>query len=72
LTAVDGGAYRRRPGDFRFGLNGAGKSATIKIWRRCSLTGVRATLAGYDVLTQLNEVRRSIDLVFQDPSPTSA
>ena len=31
-------------------------------------TGGRATLAGYDVATQPNEVRQSIGLVFQDQS----
>src|SRR5262245_59194441 len=51
------------------GPNGAGKSTTIKIL--CTLanpTAGSATVAGYDVSTQRALVRRSIGLVFQDPT----
>jgi ABC-2 type transport system ATP-binding protein len=51
------------------GPNGAGKTTTINML--CTLlkpTAGRATVDGYDVLTQRNEVRESIGLVFQDPS----
>jgi ABC-2 type transport system ATP-binding protein len=49
------------------GPNGAGKSTTIKML--CTLTsptGGSATVAGFDIVQQRNEVRRSIGLVFQD------
>ena len=49
------------------GPNGAGKSTTIGVL--CTLvkpTGGRATVAGHDVATERDEVRRNIGLVFQD------
>ena len=49
------------------GPNGAGKSTTINVL--CTLvrpTGGRARVAGYDVVTQRDDVRREIGLVFQD------
>jgi ABC-2 type transport system ATP-binding protein len=49
------------------GPNGAGKSTTIKIL--CTLarpTAGEAKVAGYDVVTHRDEVRRHIGLVFQD------
>jgi ABC-2 type transport system ATP-binding protein len=49
------------------GPNGAGKSTTIKIL--CTLAradGGTASVAGYDVATQRDDVRRNIGLVFQD------
>jgi ABC-2 type transport system ATP-binding protein len=51
------------------GPNGAGKSTTINIL--CTLlrpTGGQATVAGYDVVRQRDEVRRNIGLVFQEPT----
>jgi ABC-2 type transport system ATP-binding protein len=51
------------------GPNGAGKSTTISIL--CTLlraTAGRAVVAGHDVDTQADDVRRCIGLVFQDPS----
>ena len=51
------------------GPNGAGKSTTIKIL--CTLadaTSGSARVAGYDVATERDAVRRSIGLVFQDPT----
>jgi ABC-2 type transport system ATP-binding protein len=51
------------------GPNGAGKTTTISML--CTLiapsAGV-ATVAGYDIATRRTEVRRSIGLVFQDPT----
>jgi len=71
FMAVDGVSLTVGAGEiFGFlGPNGAGKSTTIKILATLlTPSGGRATLAGYDVLTQPNQVRRSIGLVFQDPS----
>lgn len=51
------------------GPNGAGKSTTIKIL--CTLadaTAGTARVAGYDVARERDAVRRSIGLVFQDPT----
>ena len=49
------------------GPNGAGKSTTINML--CTLarpTGGGASVAGHDVLTERDDVRRNIGLVFQD------
>ena len=51
------------------GPNGAGKTTTINVL--CTLikpTAGAATVNGYDVHTQRSEVRRSIGLVFQEPT----
>jgi ABC-2 type transport system ATP-binding protein len=69
FTAVDDVSFAVQPGElFGFlGPNGAGKTTTISIL--CTLlsaTGGRATVAGYDVATQRDEVRSSIGLVFQE------
>jgi ABC-2 type transport system ATP-binding protein len=51
------------------GPNGAGKSTTIKIL--CTLatpTSGSATVAGHDVRRERTQVRRSIGLVFQEPT----
>ena len=51
------------------GPNGAGKTTTISML--CPLlkpTGGTATVNGYDIIEQKNQVRESIGLVFQDPS----
>lgn len=69
LTAVDKVSFTVTKGEvFGFlGPNGAGKTTTINML--CTLllpTSGRASLNGYDVRRQRNEVRRSIGLVFQD------
>lgn len=71
LWAVDGVTFQVEKGEtFGFlGPNGAGKTTTIKML--CTLlkpTRGRALIAGYDVLTDPNDVRRSIGIIFQDPS----
>ena len=51
------------------GPNGAGKSTTINML--CTLlrpTAGSATVAGYDVVRERDDVRRHIGLVFQDPT----
>jgi len=63
VLAVDHVSFEARPGEV-FGLlgpNGAGKTTTMRIL--CTVlrpTGGTATIAGYDVATQPNEVRRHI------------
>jgi ABC-2 type transport system ATP-binding protein len=71
LTAVGGITFQVEDGEvFGFlGPNGAGKTTTINVL--CTLmrpTAGKATVAGYDVVSQRNAVRQSIGLVFQDPS----
>jgi ABC-2 type transport system ATP-binding protein len=71
VEAVRGVDFRIEPGEtFGFlGPNGAGKSTTINIL--CTLarpTAGTARVAGHDVRTERDEVRRSIGLVFQDPT----
>jgi ABC-2 type transport system ATP-binding protein len=69
FTAVDNISFDVKKGEvFGFlGPNGAGKTTTINML--CTLlrpTSGRATVAGYDVDTQMDMVRSSIGLVFQD------
>jgi len=71
LVAVDNITFTVPPGEiFGFlGPNGAGKTTTINIL--CTLskpTSGQATINGFDVVRQQNQVRHSIGLVFQDPS----
>jgi len=69
IDAVRGVDFEVRAGEtFGFlGPNGAGKSTTINML--CTLlrpTGGTAEVAGFDVVTQRDDVRREIGLVFQD------
>jgi ABC-2 type transport system ATP-binding protein len=71
LDAVRGVSFTVAPGEvFGFlGPNGAGKSTTINML--CTLaepTSGAARVSGFDVVTQRDEVRRHIGLVFQDPT----
>jgi len=71
VKAVKGVEFDVSPGEtFGFlGPNGAGKTTTIGML--CTLvrpTAGSATVAGYDVVRQREDVRRSIGLVFQDPT----
>jgi len=71
MTAVDGVSFVVRQGEvFGFlGPNGAGKSTTINML--CTMlrpTAGRALIDGHDVARQPDAVRRSIGVIFQDPS----
>lgn len=71
LTAVDEISFSVGAGEiFGFlGPNGAGKSTTIKIL--CTLlapSSGHARVAGHDVVSEAAQVRRSLGLLFQDPS----
>jgi ABC-2 type transport system ATP-binding protein len=71
LEAVKGVTFTVGEGEvFGFlGPNGAGKTTTINML--CTLlrpTAGSATVNGFDVTTQRSEVRRSIGLVFQQPT----
>ena len=71
IDAVQGVSFQVAEGEvFGFlGPNGAGKTTTINML--CTLlqpTSGEATLNGYDVVRQRSDVRRSIGLVFQQPT----
>ena len=71
VDAVRGVSFTVPPGEvFGFlGPNGAGKSTTINML--CTLvrpTSGTARVSGFDVVTQRDDVRRHIGLVFQDPT----
>lgn len=71
LTAVDGISFDVGKGEiFGFlGPNGAGKSTTINMLATLlTPSGGDAKINGYSILTHRDDVRRSIGLVFQDPS----
>ena len=71
FTAVKGVSFTVKPGEvFGFlGPNGAGKTTTISTL--CTLlkpTSGSVRINGYDIVQQANDVRRSIGLIFQDPT----
>ena len=71
IKAVDGVSFSVKKGEiFGFlGPNGAGKTTTINIL--CTLlrpTSGTATINGFDILKDPHNVRRSIGLIFQEPS----
>ncbi|MEV5407758.1 ATP-binding cassette domain-containing protein [Thermopolyspora sp. NPDC052614] len=71
FEAVKGIDFEVAPGEvFGFlGPNGAGKTTTISML--CTLatpSGGSARVAGHDIVTERDEVRRNIGLVFQDPT----
>ena len=69
VRAVDGISFAVGRGEI-FGLlghNGAGKTTTIRMLTgRTRPTGGRATIAGHDVVTDLDAVKPLINLVFED------
>ncbi|HET9493403.1 MAG TPA: ATP-binding cassette domain-containing protein [Chloroflexia bacterium] len=75
VEAVKGVSFEVAEGEiFGFlGPNGAGKTTTINILcTLLKLTGGTATVNGFDVARQRSEVRRSIGLVFQQPTVDEA
>ncbi|MBU2566381.1 ATP-binding cassette domain-containing protein [Patescibacteria group bacterium] len=71
FTAVDQINFTVEKGEiFGFlGPNGAGKSTTISMLSTLLLpTSGKASINEYNIQTQTNDVRKSIGLVFQDPS----
>src|SRR5512138_1354575 len=71
FTAVDNVSFAVNAGEvFGFlGPNGAGKTTTVRML--CTLirpSGGSAKVAGYDLVRRHNDVRRSIGIIFQDPS----
>src|SRR4030042_822261 len=71
FVAVDGISFDVAKGEiFGFlGPNGAGKTTTINML--CTLQkphGGIAIVNGYDIVKHRNQVRKSIGLVFQDPT----
>jgi len=71
LTAVDHISFEVKKGEiFGFlGPNGAGKSTTINMLSTLLIpTEGDAAINSFDVLTRRDDVRKSIGLVFQDPS----
>lgn len=71
ITAVDSISFQVEEGEiFGFlGPNGAGKTTTINIL--CTLlkpTSGEAHINGYNVVSEEHQVRRTIGIIFQDPS----
>ena len=70
-NAVDNITFDVEEGEFfsLLGPNGAGKTTTISILTTTlSKTSGEVTIAGYDVNNAASEVRRSIGIIFQNPS----
>ena len=69
IRAVDGISFSIRQGEI-FGLlghNGAGKTTTIRMLTgRTRPTSGRASIAGFDVVDDLNTIKPIINLVFED------
>jgi ABC-2 type transport system ATP-binding protein len=71
FTAVDNITFSVEQGEiFGFlGPNGAGKTTTIKMLTTLLFpTQGSATIAGFDILKQRNDIRNNIGIVFQDPA----
>jgi ABC-2 type transport system ATP-binding protein len=71
LTAVDNVSFDVEEGDVfgLLGLNGAGKTTTVLMLATLlNPTFGSATLCGFDIVRERNEVRKSIGIVFEEPS----
>jgi len=71
LTAVNNLSFNVKKGEiFGFlGPNGAGKTTTIKMLTTLlNPTSGTATIAGFDIIKQRDEVRKNIGVVFQEPA----
>ena len=71
FTAVDQISFSVNEGEiFGFlGPNGAGKTTTINVLTtQLRPTAGTATIAGFDVAKDANAVRKSVGIIFQDPS----
>ncbi len=69
--AVDDVSFQVRPGQFfaLLGPNGAGKTTTVSILTTTlSPTDGQVWVAGYDVMKEASAVRRSLGVIFQQPS----
>ncbi len=70
-NAVDGISFSVQQGELfaLLGPNGAGKTTTISILTTTlAPTSGKALIAGFDVNTQANMVRRNVGIIFQNPS----
>jgi len=71
LTAVEKVSFAVKKGEvFGFlGPNGAGKTTTIKMLTTLlNPTEGTATIAGFDIIKQRNQVRQNIGIIFQEPA----
>ncbi len=71
VNAVDNISFNVERGEFfsLLGPNGAGKTTTISILTTTlSKTKGKINIAGYDLDREQNQVRRSIGIIFQNPS----
>src|SRR5216683_4022980 len=71
INAVDAISFTVAPGSLfaLLGPNGAGKTTTISILTTTlAPTSGKALIAGFDVNTQANVVRRNVGIIFQNPS----
>jgi len=70
-NAVDGVSFDVAPGAFfaLLGPNGAGKTTTISILTTTlAPTAGTVRVAGHDVVSEAPDVRRSVGIIFQNPS----
>lgn len=70
-NAVDGISFEVKEGEFFafLGPNGAGKTTTISILTTTlAKTSGEVKIAGFDIEKQSKEVRRSVGIIFQNPS----